>query len=997
MAVQMLGIKTKFTDDQGRPLVGGKVHAYFAGTTTYQDTFKDPDMTIVNTNPILLDDSGSADVYLNGSYRIRVFDKNDVLIEEQDGVTQSASGEITTAKGEVIGLYGAVLNSLTNEVKRAVAAEKTIADSLTSETTRAKSAESALQSSIDAEAIRAKAAESDLNANIIKEVSDRESEVVRLDEADAVLQAQINSVGGGKLAYKTYAEMIADKSNISAKSSIDVIADTEDKNGTYLYDGTNFVRSQYDIEKLIRAKVQNTFGTHVQMVASNLSDGSYALVADDTADKNGVYIKEGGAWVKSLYDPLGNAKLYADSNALFKPKYLTASDDLNNVPTGYYYFSTPPANTPVTKNTPSAGSVFCINNSGIAYQKYWHYKTLEQFERVGNGASSSIFVWGAWSPVISRAETTAMISSVTDIANSKANINVFSYSNLTSTGAERYQATLTVEDGSNVLNLVGTTQSVFYLQDVDGYYLKEGDTITLSADAMSDGTAATGVDISMQFLDADNGNLGLTGVSANTLIDTYERLFLLFKIPAGSKKVRIKLIKRTGGTYGKFKNVTISNADSAANTINAVTSRSGGGTHFYVSKAGSDANTGTKEAPFLTIQRAVDSAVGGGTVIVLDDEPYRESIITDSAAQITIKAVRNKRVNLFGSDKLVVTKTAGFTNIYQAPLVTKPVGMGVGRAQPIIAEWGTPSKVIPDAERHFLQRGKAHRLPYTEMFEVATKAELDTTNGAWFWEAGVIYLSATDGGDATTKRYEARVRPTFTNSNGSVKLVNVTSWFSSFYGFEHTGVLTERVNCEVFGSRHNGFADFANNTISHNDRSGGCGNDGFNGTVQVADISLAESGTRLRATYFDPYGHDCGDDGISFHYRSDAIVYGGLFEHNVSSNVTHVTGAACACYNTVTHGSVYGFFANTAPSLDTERNVTTFRLVNTVASGAAINYRVGKDAHMECTNTLSINPSTMGYMRSDTGVMLLRNARNIGDPLKISSGNPTIQNGDLVV
>lgn len=323
MAVQMLGIKTKFTDDQGRPLVGGKVHAYFAGTTTYQDTFKDPDMTIVNTNPIILDDSGSADVYLNGSYRIRIFDKNDVLIEEQDGVTQSASGEITTAKGEIIGLYGAVLNSLTNEVKRAVAAEKTIADSLTSETTRAKSAESALQSSISDETTRAKAAESDLNTGLSKEVSDRESEVTRLDEADAVLQAQINSVGGGKLAYKTYAEMIADKSNIAAKSSIDIIADTDDKNGTYLYDGANFVKSKYDLEKLIRAKVQNTFGTYAQMVTSDLSDGSYALVADDTADKNGIYIKEGGAWVKSKYNmqeavtkALSTALAYTDSKLL---------------------------------------------------------------------------------------------------------------------------------------------------------------------------------------------------------------------------------------------------------------------------------------------------------------------------------------------------------------------------------------------------------------------------------------------------------------------------------------------------------------------------------------------------------------------------------------------------------------------------------------------------------------------------------------------------------
>ena len=187
-----------------------------------------------------------------------------------------------------------------------------ITEELGGEIVRAQKAESALQSSIDAETTRAKKAESDLNTNIIKEVNDRKLEVTRLDEVDAVLQAQINSVGGGKLAYKTYAAMVADKANITANSSIDVLADTDDKNGTYSYDGTNFVKSQYDIEKIIRAKVQNTFGTYAQMVASNLSDGSYALVADDADNKNGIYIKKGGAWVKSGYDPLTQAKAYAD-------------------------------------------------------------------------------------------------------------------------------------------------------------------------------------------------------------------------------------------------------------------------------------------------------------------------------------------------------------------------------------------------------------------------------------------------------------------------------------------------------------------------------------------------------------------------------------------------------------------------------------------------------------------------------------------------------------
>lgn len=40
----------------------------------------------------------------------------------------------------------------------------------------------------------------------------------------------------------------------------------------------------------------------LQSKGVSLEDSSYALVADDTNDKNGIYIKEGGAWVKSKYD-----------------------------------------------------------------------------------------------------------------------------------------------------------------------------------------------------------------------------------------------------------------------------------------------------------------------------------------------------------------------------------------------------------------------------------------------------------------------------------------------------------------------------------------------------------------------------------------------------------------------------------------------------------------------------------------------------------------------
>lgn len=53
------------------------------------------------------------------------------------------------------------------------------------------------------------------------------------------------------------------------------------------------------------------FATKELMTASALVDGQYAMVADDTVN-NGLYVKTAGAWVKSDYDPLAQAKTYTD-------------------------------------------------------------------------------------------------------------------------------------------------------------------------------------------------------------------------------------------------------------------------------------------------------------------------------------------------------------------------------------------------------------------------------------------------------------------------------------------------------------------------------------------------------------------------------------------------------------------------------------------------------------------------------------------------------------
>lgn len=107
---QTLGLGSKFYDKDGQPLSGGKVYTYEAGTSTPLDTYKDAGFSIPNANPIVLDETGSADVFLKGTYRFRIFDKSDSFVEEQDNVSQlvsraeadSINSDITIAKQDLI-------------------------------------------------------------------------------------------------------------------------------------------------------------------------------------------------------------------------------------------------------------------------------------------------------------------------------------------------------------------------------------------------------------------------------------------------------------------------------------------------------------------------------------------------------------------------------------------------------------------------------------------------------------------------------------------------------------------------------------------------------------------------------------------------------------------------------------------------------------------------------------------------------------------------------
>lgn len=84
--------KQSFTDGAGKPLVGGKLYTYDAGTSTPRPTYADAAGTIANTNPVVLDARGEATVFWQGAYKAVLKDASGNTVWTVDGVTDPISG-----------------------------------------------------------------------------------------------------------------------------------------------------------------------------------------------------------------------------------------------------------------------------------------------------------------------------------------------------------------------------------------------------------------------------------------------------------------------------------------------------------------------------------------------------------------------------------------------------------------------------------------------------------------------------------------------------------------------------------------------------------------------------------------------------------------------------------------------------------------------------------------------------------------------------------------
>lgn len=198
----LLGPAPQFFDANGKPLVGGKLFVYIAGTTTTAVTYSDFNRT-ENTSPVILNDLGTCMLIVPSAnlYKIVLYDRKGNLLLTRDNVSVSSEQQIIYTTANKVESSDSTVDvtattdpdtgiitydlSIKDEIDRAKEAEKGLSDAIEAEKKRAESAESALSKSISDETERATEAEKGLADAI-------DAEKKRAEEAERTLSESIS-------------------------------------------------------------------------------------------------------------------------------------------------------------------------------------------------------------------------------------------------------------------------------------------------------------------------------------------------------------------------------------------------------------------------------------------------------------------------------------------------------------------------------------------------------------------------------------------------------------------------------------------------------------------------------------------------------------------------------------------------------------------------------------------------------------------------------------
>ena len=424
---------------------------------------------------------------------------------------------------------------------------------------------------------------------------------------------------------------------------------------------------------------------------------------------------------------------------------------------------------------------------------------------------------------------------------------------------------------------------------------------------------------------------------------------------------------------------------------------------------GNDTNPGTTESAALATFAAAFSKTGVDTTIIL---------IGDTTERLNIKTKSNQRsVRLIGKRGLVNriicgtkidsgTLVAGTTNVYQTPLSSF---LAADNFQLFQHEVFDESTLIPDNERHPLQRGKTYRCDSTKITRVTSLDAVKTSPGYTFFydtDAQRLYVKIKEGTTLAANPVYIPGGSGISGNDGSVafEMVNIECWYGSIsLRFCHGGRAIDCAAKYAFGGGAWSWEAAIGVELIRCEAtrafSGSSTGDGFNAHSTTTGPALAK---HTVATMIDCWSHDNNDDGYSDHERCETTIIGGLFEYNVKAGLTPAFGCHDTIYNAYCRKQVNNGIAlvGSATAEEGGRGSQIF-VIGCICENNANNYYVsgdksGKDENFgKFVNCISLNGSKYGYLCGTNARIELNNCTDSGSPTA-KSGNIVVNNAALV-
>lgn len=587
-------------------------------------------------------------------------------------------------------------------------------------------------------------------------------------------------------------------------------------------------------------------------------------------------------------------------------------------------------------------------------------------------------------------------------------LNFFPNPTLDASNTTLYQASVINDE----LTMNSGLSQVIYEYPISKYW-SVGSTLILAVEAYSDAINSDGVDITVLFIDSNGSTINTLVPTRNTKLSTWEKIIHTATVPANTATVRFRFVKRANSTIGKFRNIFLASDAKGINIVDKFADKSSSGSGFttaYISPNGSDLNgNGTKTNPFQTIAKAA-AGLSEYAVIYCAEGDYDSSAYVNLGKfkHLEIRALANSKVRFLMSPKLTgITKTDGYTNIYEAAWATKPAKWFY------IHDVKDERSLISNTERLPWQRGRSHRMTSTRITEIESLSLLDlATTPSWYWENGKIYFNVSMSvSDSLTAdiRIPKSINPLVTGGSGEQVLImsGIQQLYSAGNGFNCTNLSAVQLDeCSASFNNGQGIAlyDSRYMKISMCEASSN-GGDGFNMHRQQPNPREAD------VTYVNEHcwSHDNYDDGDSMHENCVGFYSSSLFEYNGDRGIATAYGAhavANGCYarnngqifNTLgsTNGEGFAVVGETNPANDTGYG-TQMICINCVSENNIQNYSISSaEGRFVSINCISRNALSTGYHKAVAGsIHELQNCSDQGSQTIKSSG-VTINNSTLV-